>query len=145
MLSLVKHKLMEPLQEKRYNRILNMWIRCPFLIFSTLFSYLQFFLQDDLPLYVVLSKVGCMVLQAWNALYFTERVVGNYHVSHYKQTIGASSRGKSGQVEGGAPRPQSPAISSEEHMLPSIPGFQRKSISSNDLASLGAAEGKKDS
>jgi hypothetical protein len=51
MLTLVKFKKMEPLREKQLNTLLNVWMRCPFLLFSSLFSYLQFFLQEDLPNY----------------------------------------------------------------------------------------------
>jgi hypothetical protein len=120
MLTMVKLKMMEPLAEKRLNTLLNVWMRCPFLLFSSLFSYLQFFLQEDLPNYVIAAKIGCMVLQTWNALYFTERVVGNYHVCIYKDSLS-----KKKGAPGTGVMPPKPVMQSEEHLLPSVPGFQR--------------------
>eukprot|EP00304_Pavlova_gyrans_P006898 CAMPEP_0206047602 /NCGR_PEP_ID=MMETSP1466-20131121/21656_1 /ASSEMBLY_ACC=CAM_ASM_001126 /TAXON_ID=44452 /ORGANISM="Pavlova gyrans, Strain CCMP608" /LENGTH=286 /DNA_ID=CAMNT_0053422621 /DNA_START=16 /DNA_END=876 /DNA_ORIENTATION=+ len=89
MLFCVKQGWMEPLTEKRYNSMINVWMRAPFLVCTGTLVYLQMFVQhlEAVPRYVSYTRVFLMLLACWNALFFMERVVGNFHVCEYKAKL----------------------------------------------------------
>ena len=100
MLFAVKHGWMPPLKEKEYNAAINVWFRAPFLVCTACLAYVQNFLQapcapllmptpdtdqaapaplqEGVPTWVQGIRVFLIFLCTWNALYFMERVVGNY-------------------------------------------------------------------
>ena len=137
MLFAVKHGWMPPLREKEYNSVINVWFRAPFLIVTACLAYVQNFLQDGIPSWVLGLRVFLVLLCAWNALYFMERVVGNYHVNVYKAR----------QAQKGQPPPPPLAAGdddpyeTEAHVSGHTPGFgMRVSLSRQDLVALESEE-----
>jgi len=135
MLFAVKHGWMAPLAEKRYNSLINVWCRAPFLVCTATFCYLQFFLQPDVPLWIKSVRAFLIVLACWNGLFFMERVVGNSHVQMYKtKAAKREAQDRSSNV-----------YEHDEHVTPTFPGMgMRVALSKQDLASLDKV-GSKDS
>ena len=80
MLMLVRLKKLKKLEEKKWNTSLNIWIRGPFLLGSVFFSHVQIMLMwDELTRTKLICHLICQALQFWNAMYFTESVVGDYY------------------------------------------------------------------
>ena len=80
MLYLVRAKKLRKIQEKRWNTSINVWIRGPFLLGSVFFSHVQMMmLWDDLTRSQIICRIICQIVQFWNAMYFTESVVGDYY------------------------------------------------------------------
>jgi len=129
MLFCVKQGWMAPLTEKGLNTKINVWLRVPFLVCTSAFGYIQFFLQNaSVPMYVLCIRAFLLLLASWNGLFFMERVVGNYHVCEFKQAQKptASSRSRS---------PSRAEYESEEHVTISALGM-RTILSSKDLREL---------
>eukprot|EP00316_Scyphosphaera_apsteinii_P016891 CAMPEP_0119315446 /NCGR_PEP_ID=MMETSP1333-20130426/35917_1 /TAXON_ID=418940 /ORGANISM="Scyphosphaera apsteinii, Strain RCC1455" /LENGTH=201 /DNA_ID=CAMNT_0007320811 /DNA_START=417 /DNA_END=1022 /DNA_ORIENTATION=+ len=127
MLFAVKHGWLAPITEKKYNAIINVWCRAPFLVCTSAFAYIQFFVQEEfVPTYIRLVRGFLVGLACWNGLFFMERVVGNVHVQQYK---GAKT----------AKVPHNADYESDEHFQGSIVGLgMRVAVSKQDLALLGA-------
>ncbi|KAJ1620229.1 hypothetical protein T492DRAFT_1150349 [Pavlovales sp. CCMP2436] len=89
MLFCVKQGWMKPLDEKRHNTVINVWVRAPFLVCTGTLVFLQGHMQttDHIPTYVRFIRYFLMFLACWNALFFMERVVGNFHVCEYKEKL----------------------------------------------------------
>ena len=83
MLVMVKEGKMKPLREKQLNSILNVWCRCPFLISTVVLIFVQMHMHKP-PLHILAIRIFCGLINWWNGLYFMERVVSNYYVTHYK-------------------------------------------------------------
>lgn len=155
MLFAVKHGWMSPLREKQYNSSINVWFRAPFLIIAATFAYIQNFIQDGVPTvrarrppppalaaahsppsppppqWILVTRAFLMVLACWNALFFMERVVGNFHVSMYKKTSAKSAQA------GGTESP----YAADEHFSGGVPGIgMRVSVSKQELAAIDAAD-----
>eukprot|EP01060_Flectonema_neradi_P032447 TRINITY_DN515_c0_g1_i1.p1 TRINITY_DN515_c0_g1~~TRINITY_DN515_c0_g1_i1.p1 ORF type:complete len:309 (+),score=35.22 TRINITY_DN515_c0_g1_i1:42-968(+) len=80
MLYLVRSKKLRKIQEKRWNTSINIWIRGPFLLGSVFFSHVQMMmLWEELTRSQIVCRVICQIVQFWNAMYFTESVVGDYY------------------------------------------------------------------
>eukprot|EP01059_Diplonema_ambulator_P029720 TRINITY_DN4943_c0_g1_i1.p1 TRINITY_DN4943_c0_g1~~TRINITY_DN4943_c0_g1_i1.p1 ORF type:complete len:304 (+),score=101.48 TRINITY_DN4943_c0_g1_i1:43-954(+) len=80
MLHLVRIKKLRKLQEKKWNTSINIWIRGPFLLGSVFLSHVQVaLLWDQLTTQQIVCHYICQVIQFWNAMYFTESVVGDYY------------------------------------------------------------------
>jgi len=89
MLVLVKQRLIKPLTEKKYNRLLNLWCRTPFLIATSTFFFLKTHIDladstKTVTAAIFATRIFCILLNAWNGLYFMDRVVGNYYVVSHK-------------------------------------------------------------
>tara|TARA_B100000780_G_C21010843_1_gene404787 strand:- start:147 stop:836 length:690 start_codon:yes stop_codon:yes gene_type:complete len=83
LLFLVKTKYMNKIQEKEWNRVLNMWIRLPGILFFVPLAYSAYVEgRTSVPL-PVLSMQGA--LNFTNAIYFADRVVANTAVAVYKE------------------------------------------------------------
>ena len=57
MLLAVKHGWMKPLEEKRYNLVINVWIRAPALVATSVLALLQLHLQNAVPIWVSTVRV----------------------------------------------------------------------------------------
>jgi hypothetical protein len=131
MLFAVKHGWMSPLREKQYNSSINVWCRTPFLVITASFAYIQNFIQDGVPTWILVTRAFLMVLACWNALFFMERVVGNFHVSMYKKTSAKTAQA------GGTESP----YAADEHFSGGVPGIgMRVSVSKQELAAIDAAD-----
>eukprot|EP01065_Artemidia_motanka_P043373 TRINITY_DN6002_c0_g1_i1.p2 TRINITY_DN6002_c0_g1~~TRINITY_DN6002_c0_g1_i1.p2 ORF type:complete len:327 (+),score=131.20 TRINITY_DN6002_c0_g1_i1:105-1085(+) len=109
MLAFVRSGKLRKITEKKWNTSLNVWLRSPFLIGSVVLSHVQIgLLRDVLSAGQVVCRLGCQALVFWNAMYFTESVVGDYYRLSLKRgkialyhDLGESSEGESDEVGGG--------------------------------------------
>lgn len=68
MLFRVKEGWMEPIQEKRYNSVLNIWMRAPLLVSTGTLVFVQGFVQTQhVPAYVRATRYFLMFLACWYA------------------------------------------------------------------------------
>jgi hypothetical protein len=68
MLFFVKEGWMEPIQEKRYNSVLNIWMRAPLLVSTGTLVFVQGFVQTQhVPAYVRATRYFLMFLACWCA------------------------------------------------------------------------------
>ncbi|KAL1499571.1 hypothetical protein AB1Y20_011772 [Prymnesium parvum] len=138
MLFAVKHGWMQPLEEKRYNKHINVWVRAPALVATAVLAKIQVHLQGGVPAWVSTVRVLLMILAGWNGLFFMERVVGNYHVCAYKERH--DLRSKSGEQSS---TEYDETYTTKEHLSGILPGFGgafiRTSVSSQDLEELHAS------
>eukprot|EP01134_Creolimax_fragrantissima_P003607 CFRG3607T1 len=91
LLTLVKHKIISPLTEKSINSYLNIMIRLPGMIIVT-YQMLLMKLHNKLPNNPWITLIAIVVLECGNAIYFCQRVVGNWHVSAYKEAQRTSKK-----------------------------------------------------
>lgn len=130
MLVLVKEGAMKALDEKRYNTILNVWCRCPFLISTVVLTFIQLHMHKP-PLHILCIRLFCMSINWWNGLYFMERVVSNYYVTHHKlkQALKSNKRSELEISKMADTRElkytKTLVDAPEEHPLPSAPGAPR--------------------
>jgi|TARA_B110000208_G_C11656639_1_gene390042 hypothetical protein len=82
MLYLVKTNRMDKLTEKRWNRRLNMWIRCPGIVSFLPFAYTAMLESRTSVPFPILVAQGALNLI--NGVYFADRVSGNAAVAEYK-------------------------------------------------------------
>jgi len=133
MLFAVKHGWMSPLQEKKYNSSVNVWIREPSLVCTATLGYLQIHLQPSMIGWLCFVRGFLCLLACWNGLFFMERVVGNYHVCSYKAKLARTTTAATGQG------PMSPpsAYETEEHLAVGLPGMgMRISVSHQELRAI---------
>lgn len=90
MLVLVKARVMESMTEKKWNTVIQTWVRAPGCLFHALFVWLA--LRDETLHQWVLNHsylppwgvyFACFVVMTtyyWNAMYFQQRVAQNYAV-----------------------------------------------------------------
>lgn len=90
LLTLVKYELIHPIQEKKLNSYLNIWIRSPGTLISAYNMYLTTVYANYYPSFRV--KTLTMVILIWNAQYFTYRVVGNYFTKLTKKCVEFENR-----------------------------------------------------
>lgn len=143
LLVLVKQRIIKPLTEKKYNRILNLWCRTPFLIATSTFFFLKYHLDRTNPEKDSSALIGgmrgfCILLNAWNGIYFMDRVVGNFYVVSEKLKGEYAKAKRMPRIESSA-RLKKLALAAEEtdlkkpamadgiddHPLPSVPGAPR--------------------
>ena len=74
MLALVKHKMMQPLTEKKYNARINVWLRSPGLLFCAF----SIWVAAPKPIHYGLLLGAAFV--ALNGQYYMQMVVGNTFV-----------------------------------------------------------------
>jgi len=134
MLFAVKHGWMKPLAEKKVNAAVNVWVREPALVCTATLGFIQLHEQaSDYPAWVTSVRVFLMFLACWNGLFFMERVVGNYHVCAYKESLKEKGKAKKGDS----------IYESEEHFSTSLPGVgMRISVSTAELTQLQESEQK---
>ncbi len=84
LLTLVKYECIQKLTEKRINRWLNLVVRWPLMLLSVYLILVGFGhgkfkdLENSVQFMVILGGV----LHSMNAVYYCDKVVGNYHVSN---------------------------------------------------------------
>ncbi len=85
LLTLVKYEVMDKLTEKRINRWLNLVLRWPLMLLSVYLIMVGFGQGkfSDLSGYVQFLIVLGGALHSLNAVYYCDKVVGNYHVSSF--------------------------------------------------------------
>lgn len=130
MLCFVKEGKMAPLSEKRTNTVINLWVRGPALCFSVVFSWIQIHMQyNELATSTIVIRVLLQGLQLWNAQYFLERVVANYHVTSYR--LSEASKGEK-KISRGSKELSGTRLRAslndgpDDHPLPSMPGADRR-------------------
>ena len=153
MLFAVKHGWMDPLEEKRINAGINVWVREPALVVTATLGFIQLHTsnQDHFGWGIAVVRSFLMMLAMWNGLFFMERVVGNYHVCAYKAK--QETKKAKGSDELAAP-PMSPvaelpgskadrrasdgfAYESKEHFTSGLPFMgMRVAVSRDDLQQL---------
>eukprot|EP00054_Salpingoeca_dolichothecata_P000496 m.280471 g.280471 ORF g.280471 m.280471 type:complete len:282 (-) comp108204_c0_seq1:80-925(-) len=85
LLALVQNEKIERLTEKRINNSLNVWLRAPGIVGTTTLFLISSVERVGAASGLELFCRGLLVLLFfWNAQFFLERVVANYHVVSYK-------------------------------------------------------------
>ena len=86
LLFLIRNNILNKIVEKKINRILNLWIRCPGCIAtSTLIIYniVQYYHTMTYNMYY--ASLLIMVIVYWNGIYFMDKVVTDYAL--YKNSL----------------------------------------------------------
>lgn len=85
LLFLNRNKLIKKKVEKKINKYLNLWIRCPGCIVSSTFIFQHLALNQPNQLhYYKFSLATIGILIYWNGIYFMELVVNDY-ITRYKK------------------------------------------------------------
>lgn len=82
LLFLVRNNKIDRMTEKKINRYLNIWIRCPGCIIHSYIAFLFIF-----KLELVIDKFFVfitIILTYWNGVYFMDQIVGNYYIEKIK-------------------------------------------------------------
>ena len=88
MLYLVKVGSMDRMTEKRYNRFLNIGIRWPIMYIVSYIMFLRLYYHYyHLSFSFILISVLSLIVHGGNALYYADRVVGNYHVEREREKL----------------------------------------------------------
>ena len=77
LLSLVKYKIIPKITEKQINRYLNLLIRWPFIFLSDYFYIINIYNDNINFNYYMLIP---MLINNYNAVYFCDKVIGNYYI-----------------------------------------------------------------
>merc|ERR1719272_1282402 len=86
LLGLLKLGLISPLFEKRVNSNLNVWLRVPGILLSTMLMYQAvLYGQHQVPLWACILQI---VLAPYNALYFGKQASANYAVHFMLDLLG---------------------------------------------------------
>lgn len=141
----VKHGWLTPLSEKRLNSAINVWLRAPALVATSVVGYIQIFLQST-PFWLSAVRAFLLLLGSWNGLFFMERVVGNYHINDFKHRQAAKAALRQSELARLPAVAKEDSYETEEHMLPSIAPLHnfgmgmRVSVSKQDLLAIDAIE-----
>lgn len=90
LLALVKFKVIHSMTEKNINRYLHLLIRLPIQI-VLVYMFISHYLMGTLKHFstTTLSMISfALGVQLFNAVYFTEKVIGNYHTKKLKLKLG---------------------------------------------------------
>jgi hypothetical protein len=86
MLFLNRNNLLDRLKQKKYNTLINLWIRSPGCIIQSILSFIVFI--NNYHYFNNILKIICaffgVILPFWNGIYFMNQVVSNYAVEKYK-------------------------------------------------------------
>ena len=87
LLFLERNNIINKITEKRINKQLNLWIRCPGCISNSImlfiYSYMTFRINImDYFTYIISLFISFSMF--WNGVYFMEQVVSNYAIVTYK-------------------------------------------------------------
>lgn len=87
LLTCVKHNIVDKTTEKYVNRWLNLMLRWPLMFLSSYLGIVGLIqgVLDTQPNYVKSAMLLGMFLHSFNAVYYCDKVVGNYHLT--KQSI----------------------------------------------------------
>jgi len=89
MLVATKQGWMDGMREKRINRHLNLVIRMPLMLFGSYLTLLSLF-KGKVPLagneISIAVQIFGGLLHSFNAVYYCDKVVGNYHVRLHAQS-----------------------------------------------------------
>jgi broad specificity phosphatase PhoE len=83
LLFLVKVKYINKMTEKKWNRILNMWVRCPGIVTFLPFAFTAMMEGRTSVPYPILAAQG--ILNFINGVYFADRVTANAAVAIFKE------------------------------------------------------------
>ena len=98
MLTLNDFGYLSRLTEKRINRLLNMYIRMPGILFNCYTGYINYLYNPDFE-YSLVSTGTVFLIDLWNGLYFAQRVTENYGYTVGKSTIEGELDEKSNMLE----------------------------------------------
>lgn len=91
MLVMVKYQKIKSITEKRFNTILNIWIRCGGILFTCCISWLRLDYirskRGSIEIYEVCTTIVIMILLYWNGIYFMNRVTQNYAIRRYQERL----------------------------------------------------------
>ena len=85
LLFLSRNNLLKRIKQKKYNTIINLWIRSPGCIIQSIISLIIFI--KNIKLFNNFRCFCCIlgiILPFWNGIYFMNQVVSNYAVEKYK-------------------------------------------------------------
>ena len=81
LLYFVKMNIIERMTEKKINRFLNLLVRWPFIFLSNYLILLNVYNNNFvIPLIIFVS----IIINNFNAIYFCDKVIGNYHITNSK-------------------------------------------------------------
>jgi len=84
LLFLVKYNIINKITEKNLNRWLNLIIRWP-IMFMTSYIFMINFYKLDVNIYSSILMILAMLLHGLNAIYYCDKVIGNYHINLLKK------------------------------------------------------------
>ena len=84
LLFLVRNNIINKITEKKINRELNLWIRCPGCIASSVLIYININ-QNIYNTATIICSYIIMIAIYWNGIYFMNQTVSNYAVEIYKK------------------------------------------------------------
>ncbi len=85
LLFLARNNIIKKITEKRINKQLNLWIRCPGCISNSTMILIYSFTAVKIGLMYYINFLGALFISAslyWNGVYFMEQVVSNYAVAY---------------------------------------------------------------
>lgn len=85
LLFLTRNNYMKKITQKKYNTLINLWIRSPGCIIQSILSLIFFVNNMELfNNYKFFCGILGIILPFWNGIYFMNQVVSNYAVEKYK-------------------------------------------------------------
>ena len=86
LLFLVKNGIIDRMIEKKYNAIINKWIRCPGALFSSQLI-LQFIVKNYYFMTNFMLFISILIFSSvyWNGVYFMGKIVENYIIENNKK------------------------------------------------------------
>ena len=82
LLFLVRNNIINKMIEKKINRGLNLWIRCPGCIATVVLIFIN---SKQLSYIISIGSYILMIALYWNGIYFMEQSVSNYAIEIYKK------------------------------------------------------------
>ena len=83
----VKHGWIHPLTEKRYNTVLNTWIRAPGIVMTSAIAWVVVNAKNPNVSFFQMARLldlAMFVMSVWNAQFFMARVVANCHLRTFQ-------------------------------------------------------------
>jgi len=85
LLFLIRNNICDKMIEKKINRLINLWIRCPGCISNVTLVLYNLLKWHDLMTYTELySSIIIMMTVYWNGIYFMEQVIADYAILKYQ-------------------------------------------------------------
>ena len=82
LLFLVRNNIIDKMIEKKINRGLNLWIRCPGCIATVVLIFIN---SNKLSYIESIGSYILIIAVYWNGIYFMEQTVSNYAIEIYKK------------------------------------------------------------
>ena len=89
LLACVKHDMVDRITEKYVNRWLNLLLRWPLMLLASyigLVGLAQGVLNDQ-PNYIIVAMLLGFFLHSFNAVYYCDKVVGNFHITNFSNKM----------------------------------------------------------